>query len=359
MQGDRVRQILSPGLISRGQLGVFPQGRVVEIFYTMTASGIPLLRTEGVGDVNTVSLPLPKGGLIEVPVILPEKVQAKLRRILLAELRRHAGQLPSSEMRSRLRELGYKRYVGEGEEWNCHISPPLTEGGTDVGMCGYCPSCVIYGTIIDSTINEKAATSYGVKSRVAHDVAYGLADYSKAVSELTHNKVGEGVSYTGASLYSEQHVMPAVVFVGKLALYDATPSMLHAVTSSLASISRLGGRETIYGAVETRIEGVKAGTRETLTSLSVAGKVLEETRGSLAAPEELRERVRGILRENGFHVEEELVQHLLQPPSLRELWEDAVSLDEKIVEYIMRTRGKAGGSEGRGRGRQRREQGGE
>ncbi|MEM4975645.1 MAG: type I-D CRISPR-associated protein Cas7/Csc2, partial [Sulfolobaceae archaeon] len=203
------------------------KGKKIEVVYAVVSKGIPLFRTEGVGDVSELEINL-GGKAVSVPTILPEKIQAKLRRRMLEILRNNN---PDNNTLTKYEQLGFKKITTDSngiKSWKCYVAPPGSEGGTDIGLCGYCPSCNILGSIITKNelkipgSEDELGTAYGLKSRVVHDPAFGTATYEAAIQELTHNKVGDGVSYTGMSLFQESHVVPGVVFIGKLAMYDVT-----------------------------------------------------------------------------------------------------------------------------------------
>ncbi len=348
---------------------VFVKGKVVEAFFAMVSYGIPLLRTEGVGDVTAMDIAT-RSGVVSVPAILPEKIQAKLRREILEKLRASLDGNINSVIRQKYRELGFLR-IGEDEKWswNCFIAPPFeARGETDLGMCGYCPSCTLLGTIITDAMLKDARTTYGVKSRVVHEIAFATRQYKDAVVELTHNRVGDGVSYTGQSLFSEPHVLPGVVFIGKIALYDVTEKELKLVLSALADITRIGAGETKYGRVKTVILGVKGGSRETLSSYEVARHLLETLGPGTVPPEKVLEEALNYISKFNFEqtislnkgtvsIDELSTSIDLEPAFFRSLWEeDNYYMAKAIVDYIRRVEGQAGG--GGRKGKKRGESGG-
>ncbi|MEM0043146.1 MAG: type I-D CRISPR-associated protein Cas7/Csc2 [Thermofilaceae archaeon] len=340
---------------------IFAKGKKIEVVYVIVSKGIPLFRTEGAGDVTTIDI-IPRGvaregstAYVSVPAILPEKIQAKLRRRMLEVLRSRF----NNEVREHVKKykkLGFSR-LGEDGSWNCFIMPPSGEGETDLGMCGFCPSCNILGAVITKTENTNAKTSYGIKSRVVHDIAFATVPYEKCVVELTHNKVSEGISYTGRSLYEEPHIMPGVVFIGKLAMYDVTEREAKLVLHSLATISRMGGGETKYGSVQVIIVGLRAGDRETVSSYDIARHVIEKTGGALVEPETVVKEVVNYIRGKGFDVvidEQKGIDSLdtvvaISDEELTKLWEeDNYRYSENVVEYITRAEGSGkGGKKGK------------
>jgi len=307
---------------------VFPSGKKTEVFYAVISQGVPLFRTEGVGDVSTFNVVV-KDQVYELPVILPEKVQAKLRRILLEKLRRSYQSLPKDfkmKVLERASAMGYKRAK---EEWNCYVAPPMERtSSTDVGMCGYCPSCTVLGNITDSSMKDNISTTYGVKSRVVHDVAFALTDVRRGVAEVTHNKVSDGVSYTGQSLYADMHVVPGVVFVGKLAMYDLTEEEEKAILDSLSSISRMGGGETKYGSVKIVILGCKDGDRETLSSYDVMREMMKEHQGKLLDSDVIVDELKGFVKGKGFK------ECNVGEVKYEKLWEDSLEFASDMDKMI-------------------------
>ncbi|MEM4036033.1 MAG: type I-D CRISPR-associated protein Cas7/Csc2 [Fervidicoccaceae archaeon] len=341
---------------------IFAKGKKIEVIYAVVGKGIPLFRTEGAGDVTTIGITLRKesstpseGGhdanksYVEVPAILPEKIQAKLRRRMLEILRSEFNDEVKKQVK-RYRELGFNK-LGEDGSWNCFIMPPSGEGETDLGMCGFCPACNILGAIITENEHGLASTSYGIKSRVVHDIAFATVPYEKCVVELTHNKVGDGVSYTGRSLYEEPHIVPGTVFVGKLAMYDVTEREAKLVLHSLATISRMGGGETKYGSVQVIIVGLRAGDRETISSYDIARHVLEKTGGALVEPEVVVKEVANYIKGKGFDVvidEKAGIDSLdtvaaVSDDEIAKIWgEDNYWYSDNVVKYIARAEPKTG-----------------
>ncbi|MEM4086830.1 MAG: type I-D CRISPR-associated protein Cas7/Csc2 [Saccharolobus sp.] len=338
---------------------LFSKGRKIEVVYAIISKGIPLFRTEGVGDVSELEINL-GGKVVSVPTILPEKIQAKLRRRMLEILRNNNdNEKLRKDILPNYEKLDFKKITTDNngnKSWNCYVAPPASEGGTDIGLCGYCPACNILGSII--TKNElkilgsekKKGTAYGLKSRVVHDPAFGTAIYDYAVAELTHNKVGDGVSYTGMSLFQEVHVVPGVVFIGKLAMYDVTELEAKLVLSSLSSISRMGGGETKYGSVQVIILGLNASDRETVSSYDITRYVIQKTEGKLVSPEdviklsvEYLKNIKSfkILADPNKKIDEQNIQININNNEITTLWaKDNYNYSIAIVNYIKKVEGK-------------------
>ncbi|MEM0205232.1 MAG: type I-D CRISPR-associated protein Cas7/Csc2 [Nitrososphaerota archaeon] len=332
---------------------IFTKGYKIEGIYLLISKGIPLFRTEGVGDITLFTI---KGDRVEylLPAILPEKIQAKIRRRMLEILRGSFTDDLKRLMKEKYEKLHYKK-IGDNGSWNCYIAPPLSEGGTDIGMCGFCPACTILGSMITDNELEDAKTSYGLKSRVHHDIAFATTAYEKAVSEMTHNKVGDGVSYTGMALFEEQHVLPGVCFIGKVVLNDVTMMEAKLVLSSLTTITRMGAGETKFGSVQTILLGLKAGKYETISSYDVVRKVLDQSKGELIPPEDVLTHVLRYIKEKGFtplledsniNIGDADLTVEMSNDEIKTLWDkDNYFYAEQVVKYIERTK-KAGGKEG-------------
>ncbi len=329
-------------------------GKKIEVVYAIVSKGIPLFRTEGVGDVNLFPLKISKC-IVSVPVILPEKIQAKLRRQMLEILRAHFDDTVKKLLLEKYKANNYKK-LKDDEPWKCYIAPPLGNRETDIGMCGFCPVCNIMGTIITrselgvetSRGIKPITTTYGLKSRVAHDSAYALVEERKAIVDMSHTKVGEGISYTGRALFEESHVLPGVVFVGKIVLCDVTELEAKLVLAGLSNIRRMGAGETKYGAVQTIILGMKGGMTETISSYDIARRVLDSFSKKdiegLLDPETYLKEVLAYLEKKNFYkvidlkeekVDEIGVQVSMTKEEINSLWEiDNYYYAKDVIKYI-------------------------
>ena len=360
---EALEQVVGPWL--RGveeEDRVFPKNKKVEVVFLVEAVNAILPRTEGVEDITLFRLP---GTSFEVPAILPEKLQAVSRRRMLASLRRFRDER-SQRLKTYLERLSalYKEektggrgkkkepvvygfakaeeYAGDPARWNCYIQPPGGDVGggkqTDVGMDGFCPACALFGTVLDGNrLKGVSGESIGVKSRVEFDPAIAVADRSKSVVEYTHNKVADGVSWTGQSLFSEPHVHPGTVFVGKVTLEDVTLPELKAFLATLAGIDRLGGRERLFGGVRVHLLGIRGGSYETVSALELARRVAEEFNGDLVPVEKVAEKVLDTIREKGFTpLDTEAFRKLLDDMDLWDsLWRSTVCFDKSVVRRVI------------------------
>jgi len=357
---DMLGEVLGRALRRPGERDrVFPKNKKVEIVFLVEAVNAILPRTEGVEDITLIKLP---GTEYEVPMILPEKLQAVARRRMLAQLRRFRDERPQSLKRyletlsalykfkkggKKAQELivGFTRaqqYREAPESWNCFIQPP---GGdkreaTDVGMDGFCPACALFGTVIDgSKLDNIDNESIGVKSRVEFDPAIAFVDQEKSVAGFTHNKVADGVSWTGQGLYTEHHVVPGMVFVGKVTLEDVTESELKSFLAVLAAIDRLGGRERLFGGVRIHLIGIRGGSHETVSALELArelAKMLGEREYPPSA-DEIVKKVYDIIGEYGFHkISSSDYRKLLDDMDVwGSLWRDTVDYDCSVVGRVL------------------------
>ena len=343
---------------------VYTKNKKIEVVFLVEAVNAILPRTEGVEDITLIKLP---GTEYEVPVILPEKLQAVARRRMLANLRRFRDKAPGRlkehleslvaiykvKVKNKEQEVSFikaKEVVKDNKEWNCFIQPP---GGdikkaTDIGMDGFCPACVLFGTTITNDVLEiydqsskknVFGESVGVKSRVEFDPAFAFLDQEKSVAEYTHNKVSDGVSWTGQSLYEEKHVVPGTVFIGKVALEDVTETELKAFLATLASIDRLGGRERVFGGVRIHLLGIKGGSHEIVSALELSKELARKLGDREYPPDvnEIEKLVKPILQSKGFEeINSDDFRKLLDDMNLWDnLWRDTVEYDRQIVLRVL------------------------
>lgn len=333
---------------------VFTKNKKIEVIFIVEPVNAILPRTEGVEDITLIRLP---GTEYEVPVILPEKLQAVTRRRMLAYLRNYRDKRKdmlrkyleklASLYRIKKEKGGYD-HVGfitaedflKDEEWNCYIQPP---GGdvrraTDVGMDGFCPACTLFGTVIDgSKVKGIGNESIGVKSRVEFDPAIAISDRSISVVGYTHSKVSDGVSWTGRSLYKEFHVLPGTIFVGKVTLEDVTEPELKAFLATLSAVDKLGGRERVFGGVRIHLVGVRGGSYETVSALELVIQLAREYGKKLPTVTEVVEKLKPILSDKGFiTVDSEEYKRLLDNmETWDKLWESTVEYDKQLIERVL------------------------
>jgi CRISPR type I-D-associated protein Csc2 len=280
---------------------IFPNGKKIEVVFVIQALNLLLLRTEGPGDINEASLP--ESGM-SVPVIQPQKLMSVTRRRLLQVLRMYRDSCGDSlkEYINKAKELGFtKAEEHENNGWNCTIQPPLAQAGekaTDLGMDGYCPACTIFGVALTSA-QLKALSgdmSLGLKTRVHFDPAFAT---SRMIQPETHNKVLEGnIATTGGSLFTEIHVMPGTIFIGRAVMHDLTWTELLAVLYTLSTIEEIGGRAGVYGTIKVELLGIRGGTYTLLSSLELADEVVKS---GYKKPTEIVQFIRSKLRESGFY----------------------------------------------------------
>ena len=344
---------------------VFTKNKKVEVVFLVEAVNAILSRTEGVEDITLIKIP---GTDYEVPAILPEKLQAVARRNMLSYLRSHY-EREKKEIDSYLQKLsvvfnkseektGGRRAKGEGEDvvgyvkasaflksggWNCFVQPPSGEG-TDVGMDGFCPACALFGTVLDNTkVSGIGNISVGLKSRVEFDPAIAVSDRKVSVIPLTHNKVSDGVSWTGQSLFTEYHVAPGTIFVGKATLEDVTAAELNAFLATLLTITRLGGRERLFGGVRVHLVGVRGGSYETVSVLELASKLASSYGERLPSVDEVLKVLKEELRSRGFitELDQEAVKRLAESDKMwSDLWKSTLIYDKQVLTRLLQLQGK-------------------
>ena len=346
---------VEPCLRRVGESGrLFPNGKRVEFVFTVKAGNFLLLRTEGPGDINEATLPESK---LSVPVIQPQKMMAVVRRRMLHALRmfRDAG----GELRpymEKAKALGFKKaeeHLANG--WNCTIQPPLAQTGeraTDLGMDGYCPSCTVFGVALTASQYTKAGgnMSIGVKTRVHFDPAFAT---SRAVQPETHNKVTEGnMSTTGGALFTDVHVMPGTLFIGRAVLHDVTMPELLATLYSLVTVEEIGGRSGVYGTVKIEPIGIRCGEYSTVSALEMADEVVKN---GLDTPSRIMEHLKQRLRAPGFTlVPQGGLLELVKPSDrngvFKELWESSIDYVTQLDSVVVSLQG-GGGERGSRRSR--------
>jgi CRISPR type I-D-associated protein Csc2 len=280
---------------------IFPNGKKIEVVFVIQALNLLLLRTEGAGDINEALLP--ESGM-SVPVIQPQKLMSVTRRRLLQVLRMYRDSCGDSLKKyiGKAKELSFTK-AEEHEEsgWNCTIQPPLAQKGekaTDLGMDGYCPACTIFGVALTSAQLEALSKdmSLGLKTRVHFDPAFAT---SRMIQPETHNKVLEGnIATTGGSLFTEIHVMPGTVFIGRAVMHDLTWPELLAVLYTLSTIEEVGGRAGVYGTIKVELLGIRGGTYTLSSSLELADEVVKS---GYKKPTEIVQFIQSKLRELGFY----------------------------------------------------------
>ena len=312
----------------------------------MKAVNFLLLRTEGPGDINEATLPESK---LTVPVIQPQKLTAVVRRRMLQVLRmyRDSG-ADLKKFIDKARGLGFKKAEEHASSgWECTIQPPIASSGeksTDIGMDGYCPACTIFGTALTSDqLSGISNMSLGIKTRVHFDPAFAT---NRMIVPETHNKASEGhLSTTGGSLFSDVHVMPGTVFIGRMTLHDVTEPELLAVLYSLITSEEIGGRSRVYGTIKIELLGIRCGCYSATTSLDladyIAGKGLEKPSEILGA---LREK---LYKELGFTpITNREVLSLVNPAETHEdsvlakLWESSIEYTSQMVDWIKKLKGE-------------------
>lgn len=338
MSLEPIIEKVKPCLRDIGEAGrVFPNGKRIEVVFTVKAVNMLLLRTEGPGDINEATLP--ESGM-SVPIIQPQKLMATVRRRLLQALRLYrdngADLKPYVE---KAEKLGFKKAKEHlKSNWNCTIQPPLAQSGeksTDTGMDGYCPVCTIFGVALtDAQYSKASKMSVGIKTRVHFDPAFAT---SRQVQPETHNKVTEGViSTTGGALFNDIHVMPGTVFIGRVVLHDVTEPELLAVLYSLITTEEIGGRSGVYGTIKAGLLGIRCGAYSVVTALDLADKIAGH---NIKKPSEIINKVREDLVKMGFiPISNDDILSKVNPTEkdgvFKKLWESSIDFIEQMDKMI-------------------------
>ncbi len=345
---------------------IYPSGKHVELVFIIKAANFLLLRTEGPGDINEATLPESK---IAVPVIQPQKLMAVVRRRMLQALRDYkksgadlgkfissASELGFQKARDIVNEVQEKVKKKEIDEkksneyltkmWNCTIQPPIAGGGemaTDIGMDGFCPACTIFGAALTKVQLEGIENmSIGIKTRVHFDPTFST---SRMVVPETHNKVSEGhLATTGGALFSDVHVMPGTIFVGRATLHDLTEPELLAVLYSLAATEEIGGRSGVYGTIKVELLGIRGGSYSTTTSLELADEIVKQ---GLEKPSDIVNALKDKLRKLEFtEISNNEVLSRVDPTKVdnnavfTQLWESNIKFVEQMVNWINELKGE-------------------
>jgi len=332
---------IKPCLVDTKSSRIYPNGRRVEVVFVVKTANYILPRTEGQGDINEAELPESK---ITVPVIQPQKLQGVVRRKLLEILRdyRDSG-ADLTEYIEKASKLGFvKANEHKKEGWNCTIQPPLASSGekaTDLGMDGYCPACTLFGVALVSSQWSKLSRnmSEGVRSRVRFDPAFAVA---RRVTAETHIKVGDGMlTTTGGSLFTEVHVEPGTLFVGRLVLVDVTEAELLATLHSLITVEEIGGRSSVYGTVRTELIGIRCGKYSATTALELADNMAQKFKPDTKLSQlvsELREEVRkmGFKNITNAHVLNLVGEVNKDNKVLKALWDSSMDFIEKSAKHV-------------------------
>ena len=356
---------------------VYTKNKKIEVVFLVEAVNAILPRTEGPDDITLLKIP---GTDVEVPTILPEKLQAVTRRRMVGHLARFKEARPDrikkylttlsditvvlksqknnkkgkkeknkeEPKQPKEHHIGFtkaKEMVNNPLNWNCQIQSPGgdSSNNTDEGVDGFCPACALFGTIIGKSqlniYNRDKSESVGLKSRVEFDPAFTFLDSEIVVADYTHNKVTDGVSWTGKSLFEERHVVPGTVFVGKVTLEDVTETELLSFLATLSTVTRLGGRERIFGGVRIHIVGVRGGSYETVSALELAKYLTEVYKEVTTLPTvgDVMDKVADYISTRGFIlVDPNSPKVLVDDMGLWDkLWSDTVHYDIQVIRKIM------------------------
>ena len=167
---------------------------------------------------------------------------------------------------------------------------------------------------------------------------YGTIPEEEATFEFTRNAVDEVTYTTGQALLTERAVKPGVIFIGKMALRNLTPSELKLILYTLASIDRLGAVQTHFGRVKPIILGLIGSHHEIGSGYEIVSQILTE---GLKGEKEILSRAREIVEALGKkYSAKTVVQELLEEIVLKadikticeEAWKDAEAKKKALDE---------------------------
>ncbi len=311
---DELKKMVEPYLSKPEE--IVPRGKTINVFIMIKALTPLLIRTEGQGDLTTFRV-----GNVSVPAILNTKIQAMLRRKTLQILRYHYDK--SSSIRQHVDNI-------VGEPWNCIVN--VTAGGSNIGYCGKCPACMIYGFAVQKE------GGYNVKSRVEGDVYYATIREEESTFTFTRNAVDEALKITGQALLQDRAVKPGTIFIGKIALKNLTWNEFLLVMNALLSIDRLGAVQTHFGRVKITLTGLIASPYEVGSGYEVALKILATGKKDEASIKSIyKEYIRELgesTPDSTYTVVEDLGDIILRGSNLEEVvvnaWNDAKTKREEI-----------------------------
>jgi CRISPR type I-D-associated protein Csc2 len=157
--------------------------------------------------------------------------------------------------------------------------------------------------------------------------------------------VSEGhLSTTGGALFSDVHVMPGTVFVGRMTLHDVTEPELLAVLYSLITTEEIGGRSGVYGTIKVELVGIRCGHYSVTTSLELADEIAGN---GLDKPSKILEALKKRVEELGYiPVTNDDVLKVVDPTStgkdavFTRLWVSNMEYVKQMVKWIKELQGK-------------------
>jgi len=313
-----------------------PVAKYVTIYWVGRAADMMILRTEGEDDIV-----LSEVGGEAVPTIIFRKLKAVyLRRFM--QLMREQWELHATTIQ---REAGY------GQDYDflssCSIAVGIAGEGKGVlhGRCMKCPVDVLMGA-------TSARATYNLVSRFVGDSAYATTSdierrTGNSVDEVTYTTImgawvaKEGEQRTGA-LFSETHVEPATLFVGKIVLPMVSPPELLHVLWMLTHPIKVGARTSIEGALEVRPVAMVADLFEVGTAYEVAERLhgvksIEKAREGIL--EYLDKEVKFATASNVVSFTKEVVGKIktvdiLHDRLVVELWKNAKNYVNGVLAYM-------------------------
>jgi len=340
---------LKPCLKDINSKRIYSNGRRIEVIYTVKATNFSVLRNNDVADIN-VSRLIESG--LEVPVIMPQKLEGVMRRRMLQIIRDYRDS--GADLKRFIEKAAKFQFTKAIEHlengWECTIQPSLSEKNekvTDLGMDGYCPVCTLFGVaLVEGLWKVLYRTSVGIKKRIRFDPAFAVfARYTP----LTHIKVSDGsIRITGGSLFTETHVEPGTMFVGRLEIADVTEPELLSLLYTLATTQEIGGGSALYGTIRINLIGIRCGKYGITTAYDLADTLAMKFKGLKDLPtytaleaelwnelERLNSEVNArFIRISNRDVLQAVGEIDKNNEVMEKLWESALSFVEEAVEHV-------------------------
>ncbi|MEM1696154.1 MAG: type I-D CRISPR-associated protein Cas7/Csc2 [Desulfurococcaceae archaeon] len=318
---------------------VKPVAKHITIYWIGRAEDRMILRTEGEDDII-----LSEVKEILVPTIIFRKLKAVYLREFMQLLRRQ-WELYDKEIREAMGDSNYDFLA------SCSLSPGIAKGkddnkGTQIGRCMKCPADVLMGA-------TSGLTEYNLVSRFVGDSAYALtgnyrARTGTAVDEVTYTtytytkeRKQQDESKTGA-VFTENHVEPGTLFVGKTVLFMPSPVELLYVLWLLTRTVRIGARTSIWGTMKVDPVALVADLYEVGSSYEASEELLNKT-DEEEARKGLLNYVKKVAYATGTNVVEvssNMINKLrsvnvVDKDLVKELWLNARNYISAVNEYIV------------------------
>ena len=252
---------------------VKPIAKHITIYWLGRAADRMVIRTEGEDDII-----LSQVKDEAVPTIIFRKIKAVVLRRFM-QIARKQWELYGEEIK---KVAGYDQSYNFIEQCSIAVGIRGEEKGALHGRCMMCPVDVLMGATSGGAL-------YNLVSRFVGDSAYALTPSferrtGNAVNEVTYTTImmtkkmetAEEERRTGA-LYTETHVEPGTIFVGKIVLPMISPPELIHVLWLLYHPLRIGARTSIQGTLEVHPVAMIGDAFEVGTAYEVAERLVGTT----------------------------------------------------------------------------------